>query len=88
MRTTLTLDPELATKLKKLAHDRQSSFKDTVNDVLRRGLAAQEPAQVAEPFVVEPNGSGFKPGIDPARLNQLLDELDTPEFSKKARSGR
>ena len=29
-----------------------------------------------EPFVVEPQACGLMPGIDPLRLNQLVDELE------------
>lgn len=40
MRTTLTLDDDVAVKLKAAAKDRP--FKTVVNDVLRAGLAALE----------------------------------------------
>lgn len=35
------------------------------------------------PFRVRPNDSGFVEGIDPVRLNQLLDDLDVEEFLAK-----
>ena len=35
------------------------------------------------PFRVRPNNSGFVEGIDPVRLNQLLDDLDVEEFLAK-----
>lgn len=41
MRTTVTLEPDVAAKLKELAHKRRASFKATLNDVLRKGLAPQ-----------------------------------------------
>lgn len=41
MRTTLTIDDGLATRLKEEAHRSALSFKQVVNDTLRAGLAAQ-----------------------------------------------
>ncbi|MFN2375418.1 MAG: ribbon-helix-helix protein, CopG family [Candidatus Binatia bacterium] len=38
MRTTLTLDDDVAAKLEKLRVARRESFKDLVNEALRRGL--------------------------------------------------
>ena len=89
MRTTVTLDPEIASKLKELAHRRRTSFKETLNAVLRRGLTAQ--ARVGarpERFVVSPHAGGFRPGVDPAKLNQLLDELEVDDFGAEASSLR
>lgn len=39
MRTTLTLDDDVAAKLEKLRVARRQSFKDLVNEALRRGLS-------------------------------------------------
>ena len=38
MRTTLTLDDDVAVTLKRLQRARDASLKDIVNDALRRGL--------------------------------------------------
>jgi hypothetical protein len=83
MRTTVTLDPDVADRLSRLAHARRASFKETLNDVLRRGLARQEAAAEGRPFVVKPHRSGFRPGIDPGKLNQLLDELDARDAVRR-----
>ena len=81
MRTTLTIDDDLAEALKDLSRQRASSFKAVLNDVLRRGLSAGEmPELSAEPFRVASAARGFRPGIDPMRLNQLADELETDRF--------
>ncbi len=81
MRTTVTLEPDVAAKLKELAHRRRASFKETLNDVLRKGLSSQ--AGTREPperYVVEAHAGGFRPGIDPSKLNQLVDELEVGDF--------
>lgn len=40
MRTTLTLDDDVAAILKRLARSRNARMKDLVNEALRRGLAS------------------------------------------------
>ncbi|MCS5691720.1 ribbon-helix-helix domain-containing protein [Cyanobium sp. FGCU-6] len=77
MRTTLTLDDDLAEALNRAARLTGRSFKAVVNDTLRRGLAQSGSGTAAlEPFVVEPQSCGWMPGIDPLRLNQLVDALE------------
>lgn len=80
MRTTLTLDTDLAKKLKDLAHRQDQSFKQTLNDVVRRGLAAQAQRPPGVRYTVETHRGGFRPGIDPGKLNQLVDQLDVEDF--------
>lgn len=88
MRTTVSLDDDVAARLKELAHRRRASFKAILNEILRRGLSAQENAGAAMPrFVVEPHAGGFRPGIDAGKLNQLLDALEADDFSGEALSG-
>jgi hypothetical protein len=83
MRTTLTLDEDVATKLRELAHRQRVSFKEAVNSVLRRGLVAQESrSKSSRPFHIEPFRSAFRPGVDPLRLNQLSDELEARRFAE------
>ncbi len=78
MRTTLTLDDDLAERLKDLARQAGTSFKEVTNDAIRRGLSAGEnPAGGPEPFRVPAARRGFKPGIDPLKLNQIYDDLET-----------
>ncbi|MEO6323914.1 MAG: antitoxin [Thermoanaerobaculia bacterium] len=81
MRTTLTLDDDLSKSLKDYAQRTRASFKVALNTVLRRGLAAQDPSRKpSRRFRVEPHAGGFKPGIDVAKLNQLIDEMETGSF--------
>jgi hypothetical protein len=83
MRTTLTLDDDVARKLRELAHRRKISFKEAVNSVLRRGLVAQESrAEAGRPFQVETFRSAFRPGVDSLKLNQLSDELEARGFAE------
>ena len=84
MRTTVTLDRDVALKLKELAHRRKASFKATLNDTLRRGLLAQASRAPAGRFVVRPHAGGFRPGIDVGKLNQLVDQLEADDFVREA----
>ena len=83
MRTTLTLEPDVAEKLKRAIRQRKLPMKTVVNDLLRTALSNPAPP-AAKPFQVKPfNMGGFLPGIDPHKLNQLIDELEIEEFLKK-----
>ena len=89
MRTTVTLDSDVARKVRQVAHRTGASFKQTLNQLLRRGLLARERVLSEGPrFKVEPHAGGLRPGIDPARLNQLLDQLEADEIVNEARPGR
>jgi len=84
MRTTLTLDDDVATRLKQLAHRKRISFKEAVNAAIRRGLAAQQlPRGGRKRFEIRTFSSGFVAGVDPVRLNQLADELEARRFLEK-----
>lgn len=80
MRTTLTLEDDLAQRLKKLANSTERSFKHVVNETIRRGLSRGEgPAEERERFRVRPQACGFRPGLDPQKLNQIYDDLEMEE---------
>ena len=88
MRTTLTIDDELLERLRALAERQNASMKDTLNDVIRRGLTAQDVRSRRRPkFRVQPFSSAFRPGIDPRRLNQLVDDLDVDHAADRIRKG-
>ena len=82
MRTTLTLDDDVARELREQVRRSGSSFKQVLNAALRRGLrTGEKPSRGLAPFRVEPFSSPFQPGVDPGRLNQLADELEVEELA-------
>lgn len=84
MRTTLTLEPDVVEVLKTRMEEQNLSLKYAVNLALRTGLAAMgHQASVGGAFQVEPHPFGLKPGIDPDKLNQLVDDLEAEEFERK-----
>ena len=80
MRTTLTLEDDLAAALKERAQRMDQPFKQVVNDTLRRGLSPAL-AEERSDYRVRSHRSGFRPGVDPMRLNQLNDALEAAAFA-------
>jgi len=83
MRTTLSLDRDVAERLRLEMRRTGKGLKESVNEALRRWLALGGRPPRAPRFRVEPHAFGFKPGIDLDRLNQLADELESEEASRK-----
>ena len=83
MRTTLTLDDDIADALREQARLLDKPFKQVVNDTLRRGMSPSPPDDRTV-FRVKPLSGGFLPGVDLLRLNQLNDQLEVEEFLKKS----
>jgi hypothetical protein len=83
MRTTLTLDDELAGLLKRRARELGIPFKEAVNRTIRAGLgeAATTRGQPAPKTI--PHSFGFRPGVDLDKLGQLMDELEAEAFADK-----
>ena len=76
MRTTLTLDDDIAAALRERARTLNRPFRQVVNEALRRGMSPAALEDVPQ-HRLTPNRSGFVSGIDPLRLSQLSDELET-----------
>lgn len=53
MRTTLTLDDDLFMALNERARTTGRSFKDVVNEILRKGLSHNAPRPAVDPPVVD-----------------------------------
>jgi plasmid stability protein len=78
VRTTLTLDDDVAAKLKHETRRSGRSFKETVNAVLRRGLTAQTQRRARPPFVVQARPLGLRPGLNYDKTSDLLDQIEGP----------
>ena len=83
MRTTVTLDPDVAGKLKQTARERGISFKEALNAAVRRGF---ERAQVKPlPYRLPTRDLGAKPGVDLEKALRLAGELEDTETTRKLR---
>ena len=88
MRTTLTLDPDVARMLEEEAHRQRKPFKQVVNEAIRRGLAPRGGSRPAAPYRVRPHKTTLRPGIDAGALNRLADEIEDEAVVDKLRTDR
>lgn len=81
MRTTLTIDDDVANKLMKLSASQQKSFKEVVNTALRKGLASPSSLKQpgAQPIKLTSRRLPYCRGIDELKIKERLDELDAQD---------
>jgi len=78
MRTTLSLDEDVARLLKKEVRRSGDSFKAVVNRFLRAGfMASKRPAQ--KHFVIKPWDLAPSSGLNCDSVEDVLDTLEGPE---------
>jgi plasmid stability protein len=78
MRTTLTLDEDVAAKLKAEARRAGRPFRDVVNEVLRRGLVSR-PVGRREPLTLQVRDlGGLKPGLSLDNISELIEQIEGP----------
>lgn len=78
VRTTLTLDEDVAAKLRAEMRRSGKPFKQTVNDLLRLGLNAPRALKPPQPFVVRARALGVRPGLNYDNIGELLEDLEGP----------
>lgn len=77
MRTTLTLDEDIAAKLKAEARRTGRPFRDIVNEALRRGLAHRGGAPSRQPFKVTARDLGnLRPGLSLDNVAELIEHVE------------
>lgn len=76
MRTTLSLDDDVAVLLEQMLKTRETTFKRLVNDALRSGLAQLDSPAEAEPFRTHGVDLGvcYYPNLD--NIHEVLDEVE------------
>ena len=72
MRTTLTLDEDLASRLKDIAHERGIPFKQAVNETLRQGINGRKETVRFQ----QRTFSMGEPLVDITKAAQLADTFD------------
>lgn len=81
MRTTVTLDEDVAAALQRLTRERGAGFKQVLNDVLRRGLADERVAPTA--YRVPARDLGLRPGVDLTKALQMVAAEEDEETLRK-----
>ncbi|MGH9607877.1 MAG: ribbon-helix-helix protein, CopG family [Terracidiphilus sp.] len=78
MRTTLTIDDDVAALLEQKVRRSGDSFKAIVNDLLRKGLMASGQKEKRKRFVVTPLPMGLPPGLSYDNIEELLEAVEGP----------
>ncbi len=86
MRTTVTLDPDVAAKLRTVMRERGVSFKDAINEAVRSGLDG--PAPAARRYRMPTAPLGVRPGVNLDKALTLAGELEDAEILRKLELGK
>lgn len=81
MRTTVTLEPDVAAKLAKLSSERGTTFKETINAVLRAGLGQERGKSAA--YREKTVALGVRPGVDLTKALRIAAELEDEATVRK-----
>ena len=83
MRTTVTLDPDTEQIVRRLMRERSMTFKEALNDAIRRSAGAERPAQ---PFRTATASLGTS-AVNLDRALQLVADLEDDELLRRMRAG-
>ena len=81
MRTTVTLDPDLAMRLKELARKRDISFKSAINAAIRAGLGSESASP--RPYREVTRDLRRRPGVDLTKALQVAAMLEDEEVLRE-----
>jgi hypothetical protein len=81
MRTTVRIDPDLAARLRRIAHERGISFREALNSALRAGIGQRAGASRA--YRVPARRLGLRPGVDLDKAMALSSALEDEEIIRK-----
>ena len=83
MRTTLTLDDDVARLVEDAVHRERRPMKQIINDALRRALTPDTVRP--QPYRLTPHESPVRPGFDFSGFNRLADELEDDAITDPSR---
>ena len=86
MRTTITLETDVATRLQAFSRRTGKTFKQAVNDAVREGLSRPKTVR-AEPFV-QPTHAMGKVKLDLTKALSLAEEFEDQSSIIKLTQGR
>lgn len=82
MRTTVTLDPDTESLVRRLMSERGVSFKQALNDAIRAGARARP-----EPFQTRTHAMG-RPAVNLDRALQVAAQDEDEELVRRMQSGQ
>lgn len=83
MRTTITLDPDVAALVRRKMHETQRGLKGVVNDALRAALAD---GAIDDGYRLPAPVRGGRPSVDVNRSSAVLADLDAADYRSKSGS--
>lgn len=81
MRTTVTIDQDLAAQIKRVMRERGISFKEALNSILRIGLGVETKA--SRPYVLAARDLGLRPDIDLDKALSIAAGLEDEQVIRK-----
>ena len=78
VRTTLTIDDDVAAKINAEVRRSGKSFKEAVNEALRIGLSVQRDLKSVGPFKVRARALGTRSGLNYDNIGELLEQIEGP----------
>jgi hypothetical protein len=76
----LTLDDDVAAKLRTEVRKSGQPFKQVVNQVLRIGLNTQKQTKALPPFKVKARNMGLRPGLNLDCVWGLIEQVQGPDY--------
>ncbi|MCC6617447.1 MAG: ribbon-helix-helix protein, CopG family [Chloroflexi bacterium] len=82
MRTTVTLEPDVAARIREIARERRISFKSAINEAIRAGFEATSP-RVPHRYRETTRDLGVRPGIDLTKALALAADLEDEQAMRE-----
>jgi hypothetical protein len=79
IRTTVTLDEDVLERVKAESKSRGTSFRETLNELVRLGLLTRASRPARTEFRVKPTHMGLRPGLNYDCVESLIEWAEGPE---------
>ncbi len=78
MRTTITLDEDVAGNIQEEINREGATFKEMVNECIRLGIEERRKRESAQPFKIRAEERGLEIGVDYVTASDLLERMEGP----------
>jgi predicted transcriptional regulator len=80
MRTTLTLEEDVAERTRQIAHRLHKPFKTVVNEALRKGLDEVDNSRKPRPYRTKAHDMGLREGLSLDNIHDLLSQVEKEDY--------